>query len=254
VLIPANGNYKIGLVSDIHADTHDHAAVNLACKLLHAYKPDIFINLGDVVNMDPVSSYVSEPRKIAKLQQELDISFDVMKQFNDAVGKARKMFLRGNHEYRLERALRAKLPGLTHIDNLKLTSVLRLDELGYEYDEDGIMLGQRVQFIHGWSARKWSGTSPRSALEQLGYTHSVVQGHSHRQSIISKSTARGPVFGVEVGHLSDYRKMDYLSGPPDWQRGIALLDFQDGKPAFEIIPFHGNIKLTAIWRGKMYRS
>ncbi len=254
IQLPANTPQRVALYSDIHCDTHDPRAINLACKIFRDFKPTIAINMGDMVNMDAISRFTGDPKKTIRIQAELDAAFEVQQQINQATGKARRLFIKGNHEDRLDRALKAKIPGLVHLEILKLNTVLRLDELGMEYVEDDVMLGS-VRCIHGWAARKWSGTSPRYALEAIGYTHSIVQGHSHRQSIISKATyPNGTVFGCEVGYLGDYKKMDYLSAPPDWQRGIALLEWKDGKPAFEIIPFFGNVKLTALWRGKLYRA
>lgn len=248
-----NKDERVAIYGDIQCDTHDSRAIDLACKIFKDFEPTIAINIGDAINMDAVSHYIGDPRRKLRLQKELDVYFDVQSQINEATGEARRIYIKGNHGKRLERALQANLPGLTPLRILKLPSVLRLNELDMEYEEDNVYLGS-VQFIHGWVARKWSGTSPRFALESIGYTNSIVQGHSHRQSIISKATTRGPVFGVEIGHLSDPTKMDYLSSPPDWQKGIALLEWKNNRPSFEIVPFFGKVKQTAIWRGRSYHA
>lgn len=247
---------RVIIYGDIHVDTHDEASITLLKKIARVFKPTIAINHGDLVNMDAVSSYLVDMDKTAKIQDELDIAFEVQKDIIKAMGpKARNIFIRGNHERRLHNAILSKLPGIAHLRILQLPEILRLDELGMEYEEYSVRLGS-VEIFHGWNANKWSGVSPRMALEKIGFTHSLIQGHSHRQSLISKAIyPGGQVFGCESGSLCDQKKMSYLHGQPqDWQRGFAILEYQDGKVAIELIPFFGQIKLTALWRGKLYRS
>jgi hypothetical protein len=69
-------------------------------------------------------------------------------------------------------------------------------------------------------------------------------GHTHRQGIASQTMGYGgmvhqTVTGVEVGHLMDMRRAEYLKGGTgNWQQGFGLLtiDGQHVKP--EIIPIH----------------
>ena len=57
---------------------------------------------------------------------------------------------------------------------------------------------------------------------------SVVCGHTHRLGVQHRHHSVGgritqPLFGVEVGHLMDMRKADYLrAGHGNWQQGFAL--------------------------------
>ena len=204
--------------------------------------------------MDSVSAYLSDPKKSLRLQQELDQAFIVQTEINQACDKARRLLIKGNHEDRMRKALLRHLPGLTHLKALSIDAILRLSELGIEYVEESIGLGS-VEMIHGWTAKKWAGNSVRSAIEQMGATQSVIQGHAHRGAIITRGRGpAGPIYGGEVPTLSDSRKMDYLAGPPDWTQGDVLMEWSDGKPSFELIVFHGVTKLTALWRGRLYRA
>ncbi len=249
--LPANKSYRIIVYGDIHAPFQNDIAINLLCKLARAFEPNLAINIGDGVDFLALSSFLKTPRQEAGLQQEIDTYRRVQEKINKATGDAQRVFIVGNHERRLERKIKSQAPALLGI--IDIDKVLGLKDLGMSVVPTSLFIGN-VAFIHGHLIRKHSGASPMAHLEQVGYTHSIIAGHSHRQAMVSKAVFGGQVFGVEIGHLADESKMDYLNGMANWCPGCVLIEYKDGKLGVELVPFLGKRKLTALWRGRLYRA
>lgn len=96
------------------------------------HKPDVIIIAGDWWDMPSLSRYEQkgslyfEGKRYAK---DIDAGNDAMFMFNDAIGASnsgynpRKVFLMGNHEYRIQRAIEADpvhLEGIIGYDDLDL--------------------------------------------------------------------------------------------------------------------------------------
>lgn len=253
IKLPANKSYRIVAYGDIHAPFQNDTAINLLCKLIRAFNPNVAVNIGDGVDFLALSSFLKTPRQEAGLQREIDTYKQVQAKINKATGDAQRFFMVGNHERRLERSIKSKAPALLGLDSLNIEQVLGLDDLGMRAEPKNLFIGN-VAFTHGHLVRKHSGASPMAHLEGVGYTHSIIHGHSHRQAVVSKAVFGGQVFGAEIGHLADESKMDYLNGMANWQTGCALIEYRDGKLAIELVPFVGDRKLTALWRGKLFRA
>lgn len=109
--------------------------------------------------------------------------------------------------------------------------LLRMDELGVEwvggdgtYEHQQILVTPELAARHGWIARKGSGASALSTLDHL--RHSIVIGHTHRQSIVyhTSHTITGEpktLTGVEAGTLAQVRGGLGYAVSPSWQAGFA---------------------------------
>jgi hypothetical protein len=123
---------------------------------------------------------------------------------------------------------------------LGLPFLLRLDELDIEYVEpEGsydlaqINLSHKLAVRHGWIARQGSGVSALATLEHLGY--SVIVGHTHRQSIVYKTThdidgAITTLTAAEAGCMCRVnqtpvkgRKWPNFTSLPDWTQGFTTV-------------------------------
>lgn len=254
--LPANQNYRIIAYGDAHAPHHLDAAINMTIKLAKAFAPNVAVAMGDQIDFLSLGRWLKSPREEAGLQQEITTFQEMQARINRAMPKdCQHFYLIGNHCARLESLIKSKAPALLDLPSLNIENVLGLKKLGMRVVPTQLQIGS-VAFTHGHLIRKHSGATPMAHLEEIGFTNSVIHGHSHRQAIVSKQTANGPVFGIETGSLCDPSLMDYIkSTVTNWQLGICLIEFKKGAPpSFELVPYHGKRKLTAVWRGRIFRA
>ena len=113
----------------------------------------------------------------------------------------------------------------------------------------------------GWIAQQGSGKSALATLEHLGY--SVIIGHSHRQSLVYKTTHdiegdTTTLVAAEAGcmcridqQVRDGRKFPDFTPLPDWQQGFATVTMHpDGLFQIEHATY---VNGTLLWRDQQYR-
>ena len=152
-----------------------------------------------------------------------------MEGFKEAVGDKPFHVMRSNHGDRISNYINKYAPALASLRALEYETLLRYDELDITYHD------KIWQFAPGWALAhgdegnliQTSGGTALSLARRIGL--SVVCGHTHRQGIQhyhvgynGRISAR--LFGVEVGHLMDLNKADYLTtGAANWQQGFTIL-------------------------------
>jgi len=255
--LKTEGITTILALGDSHNPYHHQGACDLATVLIEAVKPQLLIHMGDGADQFSVAHFVRDPAAMVKgLQAEFDSFKEILRSFADAAGKqCEKVYLRGNHDRRISAFIATKAKELYTLDALQLETLLGLKKIGFELTDD-LVIG-KTTFVHGFSALKHAGTSPIDLISN-SVAYSGVQGHSHRLSCVWKSLPppRGKVFGAETGHLSDVTKVEWLKGKPaDWQMGLVVfqVDPNTGIAYPEPIPFYGQRKVYARWRGVEYR-
>lgn len=223
---------------DIHAPFQDNRAVKLLCQIIEHIKPDTLVNLGDWVDFYAPSRFNRDPKRITRLQNELDKGFEIGQRINDAKGDARVIVLKGNHESRLRWYLN-KHPELSSLSALRLEKLLRLEELGWEMarEEDRVsFLGGRLRLKHGDFARKGSGRSAFAELDGVRFQISTISGHSHR---LGSYYTRGPrhlVAGWEAGCLCSLSPA-WGSKEPDWHHGCVVVELNDNPGVHTFQPY-----------------
>jgi hypothetical protein len=102
-----DGNVRGAVTNDVHVPFHDRDALRLAAKVLEAWKPDVHIMAGDMMDFYTVSDYDKNPARAIRLQDEINTwHCEVVAPLSAAVGKrCRQIYLPGNHENRLLRHL-----------------------------------------------------------------------------------------------------------------------------------------------------
>ena len=211
---------------DLHVPFHDVRAIGCVLGYIRDVKPDTLVLNGDVVDFYAVSSFSKDPVRETMLQDELDQAAHVLDAFDAAMPKgARKVFVVGNHEARLERYIKEHARAFHGLRSLTLDSLLNLTERGYEVvpmvGRDASTHIGKVNVGHFNVARKGSGASARSLLLDRGC--SVIQAHTHRLGAIYKrNRGTGEQLGAwEAGCLCDLDP-EYVTSP-DWQSGFATI-------------------------------
>ena len=232
---------KFVVLSDIHFPYHDDKALKAVYNFLSNTHVDTIILNGDILDFYDVSSFDKDPSRINSLQKEIDMAQKFFKKLRSLAPKARIIFVKGNHEDRIERYLR-KHPELYSLDALKLPNLLNLDNYVIEYKDKGFKLGG-LKIIHGDIVRKFSGYTARGELEK--HDSSGICGHVHRLSCYYYRTPERYLAWYESGCLCDLNP-EYIN-EPNWQQGF-LYGYVE-KDSFAVTPIpivDGKIKCVLL--------
>jgi hypothetical protein len=245
---------------------------NLHDKFVHwlsENRPDEGVLIGDTVDFAEISRHRHNPEWVARTQDCLDSGYGLLRDYVHSSPDTRWKKLAGNHDIRIRTTIidqARDLYGLRRADSPQEHSVwsiphlLRLDELGIEFiDPNGewehgqVKLSDKLAVRHGWIARKGSGQSALATLEHLGY--SVVVGHTHRQSLVHKTTHdidgnTSTLAGVEAGCMCRIQDGLGYAVAPDWQNGFATATiWDDGKFKIDLATY---VNGELLWRGQRY--
>lgn len=219
---------KFIVVSDIHYPYHDAKAIKCVLDFIQDKDIDTIILNGDILDFYDVSSFDKDPDRVNSLQKEIDMSTKFFKKLRTIKPDARIVFIKGNHEYRLERYLK-KHPELYSLDALKLPNLLDLKKYNIEYSDKGIKLGN-LKIIHGDMVRKFSGYTARGELEK--HDSSGISSHTHRGGVYYYRTPERYLAWFESFCLCDLNP-EYIN-EPNWQQGF-LYGYVE-KDSFAVTP------------------
>lgn len=205
---------KFVVLSDIHFPYHDSKALKAVYKFLEQTPVDTIILNGDILDFYDVSSFDKDPARINSLQKELDLANKFFYKLRSLSSSSRIIFVKGNHEDRLERYLK-KHPELYSLEALKLPNLLNLDNYCIEYKDKGFKLGS-LKIIHGTIVRKFSGYTARAEMEKNDC--SGISGHTHRLAVYYKRTPSRDLMWAESGCLCDLNP-EYVDCP-SWTQGF----------------------------------
>lgn len=251
---------KIIVQPDTHVDankSHDEVALRSACKFIKYIKPHGIINLGDFLEMEPVSHWDPKSAQPRRLVPDLKMGKLVLAQIDEAAGRqcVYKRFLIGNHEFWLEDYLVQRIPetldGLEDLGpNLDLQTLLGLADFGYKtIPFNNILKIGGCHFIHGYY------TSTHHAKKHLDiFGVNLYYGHLHDMQSHSAVSVKGLHEAASLGCL---RTLDakFLKGRPNnWSHSISLFEFRydgsytryspiiiNGKMSFNGQIFDGNV-------------
>lgn len=205
------------------------------------YRPDVIVHLGDHWDMESLSSYASRKQMEGKrYKADIEAGNAAMKrllkplrEYNKRQARNKKaqynprmVFITGNHEQRIERAVEEHphLEGLIGYHDLDLSD---WEVIPYRVpiDIDGILFCH--YFYAQNSGRPYGGTA-HNKLKNIGC--SFVMGHQQGFDYASRQLANGKQqHGLVVGsaylHDEDYR------GPQanhEWRGIVVLNDVHDG--------------------------
>jgi hypothetical protein len=206
-------------IPDTHAPYHDKKALSLIQDTVMAdVEFDGICILGDFYDCYAVSDYRKDPRRERSLRRELLLARAARKPFDD-YGFKRRVFIKGNHEWRLERYLETHAPELYE-------EVMSQDLLGLEgwevieYMEDTQVGKINVTHDIGYAGL----TSTRKTM--IDYMDNVVMGHNHMMQFFVEGNAKGITHvGASFGWLGDVKKVDYkhqMKARKEWVLGFGV--------------------------------
>jgi hypothetical protein len=253
-------------VGDQQAPFHDKNLHRLFCDWLEDNEPDEGVLIGDTVDFPDISRHRLNPENTATVNECIQSGYDLLRGYVEASQHTFWRKLAGNHDERLRNTLldrAAALYGVARAGEkesvLSVSHLLRLDELGIEYiDPQGgysngqVRVSDHLAARHGWLTAKGSGASALKTLEHLGY--SVVIGHTHRQSLVYKTThdidgQTTTLAAAETGCMCRADGLGYAV-TPDWQQGWATATiYADGKFRLDHATY---VNGTLMWRDQRY--
>lgn len=239
--------------TDEHYPYQSEAARSIALQITQDFSPHVLVSGSDGLDFYALSFFDKDPERKNKQQEEINAWTEGQKDWKSAAPHARRVFITGNHEDRLERWTR-RHEGVNSLDVLKIQNLLKLKEKGIEFpDANELVLFDRLVIKHGSLVRKDSAYTAKAELEKEAYSISVMSGHTHRGGSFYKRTRRGLVQAHECFCLCDLDP-EYANSP-NWQNGIALATVSDTHLSVELIPFHDfRGRMVAYWRDKMYEE
>lgn len=226
------------VLPDLHVPYHDNRAFTAVLKYIKDEKPDVIVQLGDFYDCYSLSRYDKDPRRLASLQEEIDVGIEKWKELKKASPKSQLVMLEGNHERRLVKYL-MKNPGLFGLKSLNPENLFGLKDLGVKFvsAENTYKLNHSLVVTHGavddgCKLSQHAGYSAKNTLDKWGNV-SGIMGHGHRIGVSTKTLADGTmVQWVESGCLANL-KPEYTKNP-NWQHGFVIVNYTTNR--FHLTP------------------
>ncbi len=215
------------ILPDLQCPHEDKRSVAAAESYMAAHHWDGYLNLGDFLDFNELSTYVEG--KPGAVQEDVASTFEagnailtrhanILRSVNP---KCRMVLLQGNHDYRAV-AYAEKYPALKkHLD---VPRNLHLKESGIEWIESWakgklFKLGN-AYFLHGRYINKYHAAK---MVEYFGV--SVYYGHSHDVMLFPKVTwgNNKTLEGGSLGCLCRYDQRYLKGAPTNWQQAVGTL-------------------------------
>lgn len=223
------------VIPDQHAHyQHSNERAGWLSALIHDLKPDVVINLGDGADMPSLSGYDKGRKSFQGRTYRADIASHL--DFQDRLWSPlrrykkrlpRSVYLIGNHEHRISRAIdvQPELEGAISLDDLELDTWYD-ETVHYEggtpgtIDIDGIHYAH--YFVSGVMGRAISGEHQATSLLTKRFVSSTC-GHSHLADFSVRTNGSGrKIMGAVAGVYQDY-DCDWAGVTQDlWWKGVLF--------------------------------
>jgi len=231
---------KILFIPDTHVPYHHHKAFDLAVKVAEAFKPDYLVILGDFADFYGVSSHDRSPERKLNILEEGKEARECLTRLAEASGAKYRIFISGNHEYRLRRYIWSSAPALHGIASVQDILKLRLQPT-WEFIpyRQYIMIG-KLMVTHDLGSGGMN--AHRAGLKHAGSGKSLVIGHTHRMATETIQDTTGQISQTSMfGWLGDRDQIDpYLhkAQTHHWVHGVGIgYKFKDGTVITHPVPF-----------------
>lgn len=231
---------KILFIPDTHVPYHSHEAFELAVKVAEAFKPDYLVILGDFADFYSVSFHERSPERRHSILEEGEEVRECLNRLAKASGAHYRIYLSGNHEFRLHRYIWGNAPALYGIasvqDILKLRIQPTFEFIPYRQH---LMIG-KLMVTHDVGSAGMN--AHRAGLKYAGAGTSLVIGHTHRMAMEASEDAHGQYVSASMfGWLGDRDQIDpYLhkAQTHHWVHGVGVgYKFRDGTVITQPVPF-----------------
>jgi predicted phosphodiesterase len=223
---------KALIIPDCHIPYEDKRAYELMLAVGKDLDPDEIVILGDYADFYAVSSHTKDAEMAnVMLVDEVFEVIERLKELNRLFPRAKKVYIEGNHEYRLARYISSKAPDL--YGAVDVASILELKTLGFEYVpyspvQKYAVLGSSLIARHEPLAggKHVAQNTVEKAMS------SVIFGHTHRIQEAQTVAMNGENYrGISSGWLGDssHPVMGYVRSHHQWAQGFSVFHLlEDG--------------------------
>lgn len=226
---------KVAFLPDCHRPYHSVHAWHLFIRCMEWWKPDTLVVLGDLADFYMLSRFSKDPKRV-DFEAEVEDVNGALDQL-DRLGASQKIFLEGNHEYRLVRYLQDKAPQL--FGAVTVDKLFKLSERGYVV----VPYKESLQIGKLWLTHD-VGVAGRYSVFRAADTfqHPVALAHTHRVVYVVEGNATGEAFpAVQFGWMGDIEQVDYVhkvKARREWSLafGTGMLDTDNGHIFMQVHP------------------
>jgi len=222
---------KIFVFGDIHFPFHHKKALKWALGELKKEKPDVVIQIGDLLDQYVFSRFTRSPSFITP-QEEMTRGLKEAKKFwGDVRGRVHnaKLFqVLGNHDMRLRKRIMETLPELESVFSAQ--SLYKFDSVHTLRDDRTELTINDITIIHGHLSKLGD--------HQKKFGSKVIVGHSHTGGVVYSKHKKGIIWELNAGYLADEAQLPLNYGPTrmkEWTLGYGLVDSKG--PRF--VPYKG---------------
>ncbi len=245
---------KALIIPDCHIPSEDKKAYSLMLKVAKALKVDEIVILGDFADFYAVNSHGTHPQVIPMIIDEVEAVKKRLDQLDEMFPKAKKIYIEGNHEFRLERFLLQKAPALFGVTSTEhLLDINRRKNwkfIRYAPNQSHKVLGSKLKARHEPLASSAKATAAKALT-------SLVYGHIHRieeSHIVGLDGTNHVCFSVGwLGDKSYDKIFGYVKTHHQWQLGFGLV-YSDKKTNYF---YHEKVHIldnyTCVVNGKLYK-
>lgn len=216
---------RMVISSDVHMGAQDDYVLNAKIAFMRDFKPDCYIENGDLYDFWSISRFDKEPEKWldigGRLQEEFDVASDHWQEVCNI--SKRVEYILGNHEDRLNRLVKAnqglfKLRALNWHTLAGIPQRVKIHPYGtrIKIGPVGIEHGDKIGGAGAKYRAEWALSN------RVG--ENTVFGHWHLSQTMHKTVLGKVYFAHGLGHQSDLKKQKYASNP-NWTHGFAAIEF-----------------------------
>lgn len=241
---------RVFIISDLHSPFESKVALELVLAALTDFQADVFVSLGDFMDCFSVSHWSKSPERALSLRDEIVHAASLLDEIEARTPGARRIWIDGNHEDRLQRYMQDKAPELFSLVNLP--ELLHLHDRGWEYVpyKQSVRVG-RLNLTHDVGSAGRYVTY--KALDT--FQANVATGHTHRLGYAVEGDATGDSHVSHMlGWLGDVEQIDYthrVKANREWALGFGYgyVDRRTGNVHLIPVPI---VAGTCVVEGRFY--
>lgn len=245
------------IIPDTHRPYHHKKAYKLMLEVAKSVNPQHIYILGDYADFYAVNGHGKHPQLMQLLRDEVCDVIQGLEELDQMFPDAKKTFIEGNHEYRLERYLMQNAPALFGVTSTEDILQLR-DRPNWKFIPYGPQQMVRVGGSKLVARHEPLASTAKAAISRA--MSSVIYGHIHKREM----SYAVDIFGIEhvacsVGWLGD-KRLDkiygYVKAHHNWNMGFGFVWVDPKTGHFFIDPIHilqvGN-NVICHFNGKLFK-
>lgn len=250
-------------IADVHRPFHNKRAYDCFLTVLEALKPnELFLN-GDYADFWNLGRYKKDHSKVMMdlKDERQDVCYG-LKELNHIAPQARKIFIEGNHEYRLTNYLLDNPNILVDVDTtekLLTPEQYNFEFIPYEPDQKHHILGMR-DVIARHEPKGGGVTFTNTTIKTWGV--SCFVGHVHRAQAMNFINAHNEtVWGIGMGWMGDSTKhrevFKYVKGFYQWSMGFVVINKWYDEWSYQLVEIKYDEKRDVYWccvDGQIYHN